>query len=430
MDTKKIKIGFVTETFLSWNGGFDFINHLIFSLDSVAKKNNLDIYICIPYKLSIFQKLKKEISKLLKDFSKDIIINGRYRHLKPFLKEYIGYIKDIIKNNFDYIKKYPEYQNMKKIIDLHSNCSILNYNPQEIYSIFSSFDCILPIFNNETLSLSLPMIAYLPDCQHRHLPHFFSQEDIQLRDIDFQTKINTNKPMIVNADTVKKDLIHFYNAKEEHIHVLPFTPKINKNYFSNKSNIIKKYKLSKHYFLISNQFWIHKDHITPIRAFAELLKNSKHTDIELICTGSIKDYRSPDYIKSIYKLIDDLQIQNKVKFLGLIPKREQIEIMKNSIAVLQPTLFEGGPGGGSVWDAIALGVPCIVSDIETNLEIQNEDLVSFFKTGDDLDLYKKMKYSIQQPRKIYSKEELIAKNNKNIRVLADFLVSLIHKYKQ
>lgn len=45
-------------------------------------------------------------------------------------------------------------------------------------------------------------------------------------------------------------------------------------------------------------------------------------------------------------LAKKLGIESKIKILGHIPKLEQIELIKNCIAVIQPTLFEGGPGGG------------------------------------------------------------------------------------
>ena len=40
-----------------------------------------------------------------------------------------------------------------------------------------------------------------------------------------------------------------------------------------------------------------------------------------------------------------LGLEQRVRVLGLVPKRDQIEIMKKACAVLQPTRFEGGPGG-------------------------------------------------------------------------------------
>ena len=57
--------------------------------------------------------------------------------------------------------------------------------------------------------------------------------------------------------------------------------------------------------------------------------------------------------------------------LGFIPKPDQIRLMREAVAVVQPTLFEGGPGGGSIYNAIALGRPVIVSDLPVNREIES-----------------------------------------------------------
>lgn len=60
-----------------------------------------------------------------------------------------------------------------------------------------------------------------------------------------------------------------------------------------------------------------------------------------------------------------------------IAKLDQIALLKKSIAVIQPTLFEGGPGGGASYDAISLGKPLIVSDIKVNQEIEQSERVFF-----------------------------------------------------
>jgi hypothetical protein len=63
--------------------------------------------------------------------------------------------------------------------------------------------------------------------------------------------------------------------------------------------------------------------------------------------------------------------------------------------MVQPSLFEGGPGGGSVFDAISLGVPCIVSDVQVNLEL-NEPIVTFFKARDPASLAEEMLKALVQ----------------------------------
>ena len=101
--------------------------------------------------------------------------------------------------------------------------------------------------------------------------------------------------------------------------------------------------------------------------------------------------------------------------------------MKGSLAVVQTTLFEGGPGGGSVWDAISLGKPSIVSDISTNLEIENEPTVTFFKTKDADDLADKMEKAANNLTIKYLDSELLAKSEENIKKLGNELLNIIKK---
>jgi glycosyltransferase involved in cell wall biosynthesis len=55
---------------------------------------------------------------------------------------------------------------------------------------------------------------------------------------------------------------------------------------------------------------------------------------------------------------------------------------------MQPTLYEGGPGGGATFEAIGMGTPAVVSDIPVNREI-DQGGVHFFRAGDAIDLAEK-----------------------------------------
>ena len=92
----------------------------------------------------------------------------------------------------------------------------------------------------------------------------------------------------------------------------------------------------------------------------------------------------------------ELGLVDNLKVLGMIAKKEQIGLMRGAVAVLQPTLFEGGPGGGSVYDAVSLGVPAIVSDIPVNREL-NEPAVSMFPAGDHKRLAEAMIHCLGNP---------------------------------
>jgi glycosyltransferase involved in cell wall biosynthesis len=89
-----------------------------------------------------------------------------------------------------------------------------------------------------------------------------------------------------------------------------------------------------------------------------------------------------------------------------IPKRDQIQIMKHACAVIQPALLEGGPGGGSVYDAVSLDVPAIISDIPVNREVEGP-AIEFFPAGQAAALADKMKARLAAPHRRASPNELI-----------------------
>src|SRR5262249_24896424 len=130
----------------------------------------------------------------------------------------------------------------------------------------------------------------------------------------------------------------------------------------------EKYGVPQDYFLCSNQFWQHKNHGVVIDALA--LARAAGRPIDMVFTGPMSDYRAPNYVPDLLSRVRDVGVESNCRFLGLIPKLDQIAIMRSAVAVVQPTLFEGGPGGGAVYDAIAIDCPVIVSDIPVNREIE------------------------------------------------------------
>ena len=120
-------------------------------------------------------------------------------------------------------------------------------------------------------------------------------------------------------------------------------------------------------FLISNQFWVHMNHCVAFEALSYVIKTNP--EVHIVCTGNTNDYRNPDYYLSLLKKIEEFGIKNNIHILGYISKLEQIKIMYNSIGVIQPTLFEGNPGGGIAYNALAMDIPIILSDIAVNKEL-------------------------------------------------------------
>lgn len=250
-------------------------------------------------------------------------------------------------------------------------------------------DIALPINGTLGSNCPIPWVSYLFDFQHRYLTENFTSDECFNRETHFIKILRESRSIIVNSSAVKDDIKRFYPWTDlSAVTSLPFSPMLMSDWMTDFGEDIRElYSLPRHYFLVSNQFWVHKDHPTAIRALALL---RRHADVGLVCTGSTTDWRRPRYLEEIKSLVSQLNLENHVRILGHIPKRHQIEIMKSARAVLQPTLFEGGPGGGSVYDAVSLGLPVILSDIPVNREVEGEG-VQYFQIGNAENLAVMMK---------------------------------------
>ena len=125
-------------------------------------------------------------------------------------------------------------------------------------------------------------------------------------------------------------------------------------------------------------------------------------------------------------MVIDLDVSDVVRFLDYIPKDDQLELMKASVAVIQPTLFEGGPGGGSIYDAISLGVRAIASDIPINYELPLDPArVVLFKKRDPADLVEKMEIFLNTPYDPPSTEDLYQQSQRYTAKLSTRLYEAI-----
>jgi glycosyltransferase involved in cell wall biosynthesis len=115
-----------------------------------------------------------------------------------------------------------------------------------------------------------------------------------------------------------------------------------------------------------------------------------------VCTGDTSDFRDMNHFPLLTAMAGQLGIAPRLHVLGLVPKREQIALLRGARALIQPTLSEGGPGGGAAYDAVSLGVPALLSDIPVNREIHDRG-VQFFRVGDAGDLASKMRDALDQP---------------------------------
>lgn len=282
---------------------------------------------------------------------------------------------------------------------------------------------VLPSVQPLKLPASLPWVGYIADFQHTHLPHFFSAEEIDARNRNFDDMLRRARSVIVNSRQAAADIHEQLPGRPAQVFALPFSAAPNPAWLQPAAPPLERYGIHPRFFLISNQFWQHKDHLTAYRALARVVQT--HPDVQLVCTGEPHDFRNPAHFEMLTREAAQLGITAQLKVLGLIPKQDQIALMRAARALVQPTLFEGGPGGGSVYDAVALGVPALVSDVAVNREIR-EPGVTFFKASDADDLAHHMLQALANPAPaLPGSTELLQRGQARRRACGEVLMTAI-----
>lgn len=411
-----MRIGIIGESLYGWGGGIDLLLDLGKALDyaKTVQGENVELYLLLPYK-NIISCYLSDISIWLHEKCKKKIKLTSYIQHKNQLKKVLNNYKQFCPAfQIVYYKSIHFWRIDNKNKSL--NKKLLSYH----------IDACFPAVFYDNDKLDVPYMTYVPDFQHKYMPDFFSEEECRWLSDQIEKHVMQSPHILVTSQDAKNDIAKFYPKHKSQIYCMPFCPICVDKWTADKIADVEKYNLPKDYFIISNQFWQHKSHITAFEAL-EILYNQGYKDIHIVCTGIMTDYRNKSYVRQLIDQVNTLTCKNNIHFLGYIPKNDQIQILKGAIGLIQMTLYEGNPGGNSVLDAISVGIPCIVSDIEINREITGypEEEVCFFKTECSEQLAEKMIYIMQNGKKITDSSRLLKRMNENKAILAQSLLEKI-----
>lgn len=245
-------------------------------------------------------------------------------------------------------------------------------------------DVIFPSLGRHYFS-SIPFshkFFWIPDFQDYFYPDFFEKEELKSRKITHQRVIERKINLILSSHSAKNDFKHIYPKAQNEISVIQFAVFPSQEYKKiDIKTLLIKFNLPQKYFICSNQFWIHKNHITVLKAL-KLLKE-QNISCKIVFTGNPEDYRNPDFYQSLLDYVKKEDLNDYVAFLGFIDRNEQLKLMSEAIAVVQPSLFEGW--STVVEDAKAMNQYIILSDIAVHKE-QISKNVTFFEQKNEVKL--------------------------------------------
>jgi glycosyltransferase involved in cell wall biosynthesis len=331
-----------------------------------------------------------------------------------------GYITDEIKNKLDAVYKdtvfhlafYKLLRNLPAFVRL----PLFNYR---------KIDCYYPA-GNLPRNWIFNWAGWIPDFQYRHLPHLFSKEEYNNREARNLHLAKESTVLAFSSEHAMNDYRTFFSEYQGNEYLLHFVSNANENWMKeNAEETCAKYNLPQRFFIVCNQFWKHKDHETVIDALHTLKR--KGIIVHAVCTGATEDFRNPDYYPSLLARAEELDVKDQFIVLGFISRKDQIQLIRKSLAIIQPSLFEGW--STVVEDGRSLGKTIFLSDFPVHLE-QNPPHTYYFKQRDSSQLAELIEQhlpALKSGPEVGKEQEAFLINTQMMQEFARNVIKLAHK---
>lgn len=239
--------------------------------------------------------------------------------------------------------------------------------------------------------LHVPAIAWFPDFQHQRLPQLFPRAARWRRELGFRVQIMSGRHIMLSSESALADFRTFYPRSTNEVSVVRFAAQPESALLTaDADEILAEYDLPPRYFYLPNQFWRHKNHQLVIEALTILKESGRK--VVVAASGSSKDPREVDYFDNLMRQVKDRGLERSFRYLGIIPLAHVYALLRRSVAVINPSRFEGW--STTVEEAKSFGVPLILSDIDVHRE-QAGDAARYFDLDDAMMLAEELWAALQ-----------------------------------
>ena len=312
----------------NWIGGTYYVQNLVNALATLPEEQQPEI--------SVFYKVESDFEKL--------VAAAQYPHLK---RRPIG-------TGFE--KRLP-VRFINKISRKLLGRNLLKWRLRGV-------DVLFPVFFYRQFHTRVKNLFWIPDFQERYLPAFFSEAELTARIANQESIAANGESVVFSSDDARSAFDSFFPDSQIRKYVLPFAVTHGPVNNIDMALIRKKYGLNGEYFFSPNQLWQHKNQTVVLKAVAQL--KSQGQEIKVFFSGKEHDHRNAHYSDDLKRMVQEMGIQENVRFLGFIDRDDQLALMSNALAVIQPSRFEGW--STVIEDAKALGKMIVASSLEVHKE--------------------------------------------------------------
>ncbi|CAN5918931.1 glycosyltransferase family 1 protein [soil metagenome] len=261
----------------------------------------------------------------------------------------------------------PRVRTIGRVVELATRC-----NPIEKHWVRKAS---LDVISHGPPVGGVPSVAWVPDLQHRQLPHLASRREHFMRDLLFREMLRDARVVVTSSETTLRDLAAFYPAGRAERRVLRFVsqPRLSRERVLTVDQLRTKFRIPARFFHLPNQLWKHKNHELVVDALRSA------PDAVVVATGPREDYRHAGVYGALMDRVKKNGLGDRFFHLGLVSFPELISLMHHSVAVINPSRFEGW--SSTVEEAKSLGKRVLVSDLDVHRE-QDAPRARYFGVDD------------------------------------------------
>ena len=217
--------------------------------------------------------------------------------------------------------------------------------------------------------------AWIPDFQDLELPHFFSEEQRNARIKTIENGIAKHYLFYFSSFHAKKIFEENFGTTHNIAGVVRFSVQVSQKESHSPDLLPIDCTACEEsgFIFLPNQWWKHKNHLFFLDAYKKYIAGGGN--LHLIMTGLNHDWRDPEHTEQIMQSLKDCSF---IHNLGLVSRRDVNILFKKTIAIAQPSLYEGW--STSIEEGICSGAGIIASSIDVHKEQLTEvENGKFFK---------------------------------------------------
>jgi glycosyltransferase involved in cell wall biosynthesis len=223
---------------------------------------------------------------------------------------------------------------------------------------FASQDILLaPIYSLALLHTEKPFAYTLHDIQENYYPENFSWWQRVWRYQVHAQLLRRAGRVICESRYVKADIIRSFGVPEQQAVVItapPLRPFLADSSDDRLQAAQIRLRLPEKFLFYPAQFWVHKNHLRLIEAFAGVV--AEVPDLKLVLTGKKRD----EYA-AVMNTVGKLGLSDKVCHLGYVEQDDLQAIYELATALVMPSLFESV--SIPIYEAFQVGTPVMASNI-------------------------------------------------------------------